>query len=246
MPVTTLELETRRERAERAEETPRWSAGNIEPWAFDAGLPGVPEYPSSQGSAGSPQSPLSAPSYPSSLPSSSSDEDAPASDGEPTPPSTPDAVRQAAAALEGFLSDRQVRDASIASFLAWHPESPEASTLVAEPQPTLAHAGGEWEATLSRRLAARRELDAAAQAAAARRRPTPRRRLKRRASASPAPCGPGPLFPRSQRSAPLATGLAGLIESVFAPVRKCKWRPWALVAAIAVAVGCGIWAARAA
>lgn len=251
VPVTTLEQETRRDA--RSLETPRWSAGNIEPWSFDAGLPGVPEYSSS---SGSPRSPLSQPSYPSSypssLPSSSSDEEPeprprPAEEegDEPTPPSTPDTVRQAASALEALLSDRRVRDASVSAFLAWHPESPEASTLVAEPQPTLAHAaaGGEWEATLSRRLAARRELDAAAQAAAARCRATPRgRRMRRRKSASPTPCGPGPLFPR--RSAPLATGLAGLIESVFAPVRK--WRPWAIVAAIAVAVGCGIWAVRAA
>lgn len=255
--MTTLE-ETRRDA--RSLETPRWSAGNIEPWSFDAGLPGVPEYSSS---SGSPHSPLSQPSYPSSypssLPSSSSDEEPdPRATREPveaipeaeegdeqTPPSTPDSVKQAASALETLLSDRRVRDASVSAFLNWHPESPEASTLVAEPQPTLAHAaaGGEWEATLSRRLAARRELDAAAQAAAARRRATPRgRRTRRRKSASPTPCGPGPLFPR--RSAPLATGLVGLFESVFAPVRQ--WKPWAIVAAIAVAVGCGIWAARAA
>lgn len=252
VPVTTLEQEMRRERERQRErdrasmETPRWSAGNLEPWTFDAGISGLPGVPESS-STSSPRSPLSLPSdppsYPSSLPSSSSDEEPDPVHEEPTPPGTPDAVRQAANALEALLSDERVRAASVAAFLAWHPESPGASTLVAEPQPTLAHAGGEWEATLSRRLAARRELDQAAHAAA-RRRATPRgRRTRRRKSTSPTPpCGPGPLFPR--RSAPLATGLAGLFESVFAPVKK--WRPWAIVAAIAVAVGCGIWAVRAA
>lgn len=235
------------------DETPRWSASNLEPWRFDTDLPHVPEYPSPAYT--SPQS-LSATSS-SEEPSSSEEEE---EQGEVTPPSTPDVVRQAAAQLEASLEDRRIRSASVSAFLAWHPESPEASTLVAEPQPTVAHAGGEWEATLSRRLAARRELDLAAArrrslssstARGAVRGQTGRgqggRKLRRRKSDSPPPCGPsGPLFPRRSGSGPLATSFVGLFESVFEPV-KSAWRsPWAMVAcaALAIAVGCGIWASR--
>jgi hypothetical protein len=180
-----------------------------------------------------------------------------------------DPVLGTVALLERLIDHpARVRASSTAAFFEWRPSplpnlttatpltgpstSPASSTFEgAGPMPTVARAqgGGEWEATLSRRLAHRRELDAAAAAASA---VVPRgarrgRGARRRRSHSPPskmPC-PTPLFPR--RPAAVSLGLADLLDAAFAPVRRVVRSPWNVVfaCALAVAVGCGIWAVRA-
>lgn len=171
---------------------------------------------------------------------------------------------------------------SVATFLEWRPSplpnlaslsrtpassltasSPASSTFDGgAPVPTIQSAGGEWEATLSRRLAHRRELDAAARRARAHAAQQPNLRARRRRRGSPTStsastppqiphneCGPGPLFPRPRRTMSTASvGLADLFDRVFAPVRnvfaKSSWTQVAIACAVAIAVGCGYWAVR--
>ncbi|CAK9782777.1 hypothetical protein CC85DRAFT_305181 [Cutaneotrichosporon oleaginosum] len=142
--------------------------------------------------------------------------------------------------LERVISDpASTVKASAAVCLAYVPPSSTtspASSTYAAPLPTIRSAGGEWEATLSRRLAHRRELDAQAR----RRRPRPRRR-----QTTPDPCGP--LFPRGRGTS--SVGLADVVARAFAPVRKVlartSWTQVAIACAVALAVGCGFWAVRA-
>ncbi|GMK59130.1 hypothetical protein CspeluHIS016_0701450 [Cutaneotrichosporon spelunceum] len=143
--------------------------------------------------------------------------------------------------LEHVLADpnRTVK-ASTAACLAYVPPSSEtsaASSTYAAPLPTIRSAGGEWEATLSRRLAHRRELDA--QTRRRRSHPHPRRRQD---NSDPS----RPLFP--PQGGPSSVGLAGAVSRAFAPVRKAlantSWTKVAIACAVAFAVGCGIWAVR--
>ncbi|BEJ12657.1 hypothetical protein CspHIS471_0211170 [Cutaneotrichosporon sp. HIS471] len=149
-------------------------------------------------------------------------------------------VMATVALLERVLADpNPTVKASTAACLAYVPPSSEtspASSTYAAPLPTIRSAGGEWEATLSRRLAHRRELDVQAR----RRRPRPRRRQD-----NPDPCGP--LFP--PRGGTSSVGLAGAVARAFAPMKKVlartTWTQVAIACAVAFAVGCGIWAVRA-
>jgi len=177
-----------------------------------------------------------------------------------------DPVFGTVALLERIIDDPvRVHAMSTASFFEWRPTplpdisspitgpstSPASSTFEgAGPMPTVARAqgGGEWEATLSRRLAHRRELDASASTQRGTRPRGRGRGTRRRRSHSPPdklPC-PTPLFPR--RPIASSVGLVDLIDAAFAPVRRFVRSPWGQVVvacAIAVAVGCGIWAVRA-
>ncbi|KAL7423499.1 hypothetical protein Q5752_001079 [Cryptotrichosporon argae] len=114
--------------------------------------------------------------------------------------------------------------------------------------------GGEWEATLSRRLAARRERDAADDARGAYTTYSRARGLRRvRATRDAKDRDPPSLFARqgadsAKRAGPGAgsvadVGLAGLVGKTFARART-RWG-WGIVAcAMALAVGWGCWAAR--
>lgn len=162
----------------------------------------------------------------------------------------------------------RVQSASYTHFFNWRPgrtipvdrssltTSPASSAFDGAsspaPLPTVTRASGEWEATLSRRLAHRRELDASARRS--RQAPAPvdlgRRRRRRRTSHSPKPdnCTAGPLFPRRHIST-AELGLSDLFSRVFAPVKdalaRTTWTHMVFACAIAFAVGCGFWAARA-
>ena len=131
-----------------------------------------------------------------------------------------------------------VQTASTAKFLAWRPArslessitssaSPVSSSFEGNVMPTVARAqgGGEWEASLSRRIAKQHQR-------------RQRRHVERR------PCGK-PLFPTSSGS----VGLSDLVENAFKPLRAAwagnkGWRRAAVVCAVAMAVGWGCWAAR--
>ncbi|KAL1408725.1 hypothetical protein Q8F55_005538 [Vanrija albida] len=194
-------------------------------------------------------------------------------------PLTPGAhtIQDTVMLIERILDDPQrVRTASAATFLAWRPGGStidslptvpptQASSLTADttspassnydvggvPMPTVARAvgGGEWEATLSRRLAQRREVDASVHRSSRGARARARGR-RRRSSHSPPhgakePCAP--LFPRHRATA-ASVGLTDLLDGVFGGVKHVLARtPWSRVVmacAVALAVGCGIWAVR--
>ncbi|TXT10803.1 hypothetical protein VHUM_02308 [Vanrija humicola] len=163
------------------------------------------------------------------------------------PPLTPGGhtIQETVMLIERILDDpHRVRSASAATFLSWRPTADTTSPASSNydvggvPMPTVARAvgGGEWEATLSRRLAQRREIDASGR--------------RRRSSHSPPhdakePCAP--LFPR-HRAGAASVGLADLVDSVFGGVRQVLARtPWTRVVmacAVALAVGCGFLAVR--
>lgn len=169
-------------------------------------------------------------------------------------------IQDALTLLEEVLSDpTQTLKNSYEHFFAWRPRptaaSPSSSpassafdgTSSPAPLPTVTRASGEWEATLSRRLAHRRELDASARRA--RQPPSLDPRRRRRKSRSPKnECGPGPLFPRRHVST-AEIGLVDLFSKVFAPVKsvlaRTSWKHMVVACAIAFAVGCGFWAAKA-
>ncbi|RSH82529.1 uncharacterized protein EHS24_007509 [Apiotrichum porosum] len=182
-----------------------------------------------------------------------------------------DSVLQAVALLERILDEPiRVHAASAIAFFSWRPSplpaiaspltgpytSPASSTFEGTgPMPTVARAqgGGEWEATLSRRLAHRRELDAAASSrggsASGQSQRARGRGTRRRRSHSPPtkpPC-PTPLFPRGHRTIASSVGLVDLFDGMFSGVRRFAQTRWGQVffaCAIAVAVGCGYWAVR--
>lgn len=200
-----------------------------------------------------------------------------AEDDEPLTPGA-HTIQETVNLIERILDDpHRVRSASASTFLSWRPTAnstidslptvppTQTSSLTADttspassnydvggvPMPTVARAvgGGEWEATLSRRLAQRREVDASVHRSARGARARARGR-RRRSSHSPPhgakePCAP--LFPR-HRAAAASVGLADLVEGVFGGVKHVLARtPWSRVVmacAVAIAVGCGIWAVR--
>lgn len=190
-----------------------------------------------------------------------------------------DSVFDAVALLERVLDEpSRVRNASTSAFFNWRPlplpnipspqlsnpyTSPASSAFEGSgPMPTVARAqgGGEWEATLSRRLAHRRELDASVASQRLMRgsisgqAPSQRSRgrggRRRRSHSPPAKDGacPTPLFPRASLPAVASVGLVDLFDGMFSGVRRITRSRWGSVffaCAIAVAVGCGFWAVRA-
>lgn len=186
-----------------------------------------------------------------------------------TPTDVSDPVHGTVALIERILDDpSRVHSASTSTFFAWRPSTrPDVSSPLTDPSspvssnfegtalmPTVARAqgGGEWEATLSRRLARRRELDAAASVSSRGtrgQRAVPRGRGGRRRRSHSPPSKPpceNSLFPR--RPAASSVGLVDLIASAFAPMRRftrSRWGQVVVACALAVAVGCGIWAVRA-
>jgi hypothetical protein len=142
-----------------------------------------------------------------------------------------------------FLSWRQSRrdlSSSQTSTTHSHEHSHESSSYEAAPMPTIARVqgGGEWEATLSRRLANRRQSHSQPPAEDT----SKRGRRRSTASRPKVPKGKescGPLFPFSSSpnsSDPKGVGLgiSELMEKTFGEIRK-RWK-WGLVAAAAVAL----------
>lgn len=159
-------------------------------------------------------------------------------------PSPPDLTADHLPVLLALLSSGpQIHSASTSKFISWrshqlqssYSTSPTSSSYEAGPMPTVARAqgGAEWEATLSRRIARRREVTDGAS------KPTRGRARKRGTSRSQERVY-HPLFPR--KGLPVrgitSVGLSDLMESVFSGV-KTPWR-WGLVAAFAIAVGVGV------
>lgn len=137
-----------------------------------------------------------------------------------------------------------INSASTSKFISWrshqlhssYSTSPTSSSYGAGPMPTVARAqgGGEWEATLSRRIARRREV------ADGTLKPARPRTRKRRTSRSQERTY-HPIFPRSalpDKRITSSLGLTDLVETTFSGV-KARWH-WGLVAVFAVAVGVGI------
>ena len=157
---------------------------------------------------------------------------------------SPDKVQSASTTK--FLSWRQSRrdlSSSQTSASHSHEHSHESSSYEAAPMPTLARVqgGGEWEATLSRRLANRRQSHSQSPtedtSKRGRRRSTATRPKVPKAKES---CGPlFPFSPSSNSSDPKGVGLgiSELMEKTFGEIRR-RWK-WGLVAAAAVALVVG-------
>ena len=159
----------------------------------------------------------------------------------------------AAAFIRAIGDMSSIADDSIAKFVSWRTASAvtplESSVTSASssngaqpPMPTVARAsgGGEWEASLSRRVAS---------AHAHAREKERRSRLKKKEEKEnervkrlehERRCGP--LFPRSSRpmTLPSSTGIRTFWTTIFGP-KVGVWK-WGVVAAVALAVGWGCWA----
>ncbi|ORY35417.1 hypothetical protein BCR39DRAFT_596150 [Naematelia encephala] len=143
-------------------------------------------------------------------------------------------------------STNSIEIASIAKFLNWRPPSLDSSVSTSaasssfEPplMPTVArvHGGGEWEATLSRRIAKRRDVVERPARGKPRRRRTSRSQER----------APSPLFPKGSSSPAGQVRMVGLIGTALEKARGLmfgKWK-WVGVAAVAVALGWGLWASK--
>ena len=157
---------------------------------------------------------------------------------------SPDKVQSASTTK--FLSWRQSRrdlSSSQASTTHSHEHSHESSSYEAAPMPTLARAqgGGEWEATLSRRLANRRQSHSQHPKEEAskrgRRRSTASRPKVPKAKESCGPLFPFSSSPNSSDPKGVGLGISELMEKTFGEIRK-RWK-WGLVAAAAVALVVG-------
>jgi len=157
---------------------------------------------------------------------------------------SPDKVQSASTTK--FLSWRQSRrdlSSSQASTSHSHEHSHESSSYEAAPMPTLARAqgGGEWEATLSRRLANRRQSHSQHPTEEAskrgRRRSTASRPKVPKAKESCGPLFPFSSSPNSSDPKGVGLGISELMEKTFGEIRK-RWK-WGLVAAAAVALVVG-------
>jgi hypothetical protein len=145
-----------------------------------------------------------------------------------------------------FLSWRQSRrdlSSSQTSTTHSHEHSHESSSYEAAPMPTIARVqgGGEWEATLSRRLANRRQSHSQPPAEdtskRGRRRSTASRPKVPKAKESCGPLFPFSSSPNSSDPKGVGLGISELMEKTFGEIRK-RWK-WGLVAAAAVALVVG-------
>jgi len=157
---------------------------------------------------------------------------------------SPDKVQSASTTR--FLSWRQSRrdlSSSQTSTSHSHEHSHESSSYEAAPMPTLARAqgGGEWEATLSRRLANRRQSHSQSptedSSKRGRRRSTASRPKAPKAKESCGPLFPFSSSPNSSDPKGVGLGISELMEKTFGEIRK-RWK-WGLVAAAAVALVVG-------
>lgn len=166
--------------------------------------------------------------------------------------------------INTLQSPDKVQSASTTKFLTWrqsrrdlssshtstshsHEQSHESSSYEAAPMPTLARAqgGGEWEATLSRRLAHRRQSHSHSQSPVEESKRGRRRSTASKSKISKGKESCGPLFPfssspNSNSSDPRGVGLgiSELMEKTFGEIRR-RWK-WGLVAAaVALVVGWG-------
>ena len=161
--------------------------------------------------------------------------------------------------VQAIDDHKAVTDASSSKFIAWRVPTemsvPLDSSVTSHsgasssfetpaPMPTVARAsgGGEWEATLSRRVAS-----AHARRAAHRGRQRRKGEEGTREKEYERERGCGPLFPRSApRTA--AIGLSEIWDGLFGGEGRWIRRPrgwrWGLMAIVVVAVGWGCWSAK--